>query len=57
MRLRRDAEQEKKASDDENAEEYELENEDSDKPRQERDASNYAADLQNDVKALNYDIK
>lgn len=39
------------------AAEYELENEDSDRPREERDTTDYAAELENDVKELNYDIK
>lgn len=38
--------------------EYELENEDSDRPeRVKRYASNHAYDLQNEVKKLNYDTK
>lgn len=50
LRLRRDANE----SDD-----YELENDDSDRPDQrlKRNAPNYAHDLQNDVKQLDYDIK
>lgn len=54
LRLRRDANEHTDLQDDE----YELENEDSDRPvRVERDAPNHAYDLQNDVKQLNYDIK
>lgn len=50
MRLRRDAD----ATD---TEEYEFENEESDRPKEKRDAENYAVELQNDVKELNYDLK
>lgn len=49
LRLRRDATED---------DEYELENEDSDRPdRLKRDIVNHAYDLQNDVKALDYDNK
>lgn len=51
LRLRRDAEKQAKKPNTID-EEYELENEDSDKPK-----SDSAAQLQNDVKELNYDIK
>lgn len=53
LRLRRDADEKsaKKAEDDG---EYEMENEDSDKPKQ---ANIYGTELQNQVKELNYDIK
>lgn len=55
MRLRRDANEESKSHDND---EYELENEDSDRPeRMERDVSNHANELQTDVKDLGYDIK
>lgn len=55
LRLRRNANEETESQNDD---EYELENEDSDRPeRTERDVSNPAYDLQNDVKALDYDIK
>lgn len=61
MRLRRDANEDCKNYDetcDLDNDEYELENEDSDRPkRMERDTSNYANELQNDVKELGYDIK
>lgn len=49
LRLRRDANED---------DEYELENEDSDRPdRLKRNAPNHVHDLQNDIKALDYDIK
>lgn len=51
LRIRRDA----KPSDDNDDNEYELENENSDRPKS--DSINHAADLQNAVKELNYDIK
>lgn len=55
LRLRREANEEPELQDND---EYDLENEDSDRPeRAERDVSNPAYDLQNDVKKLNYDIK
>lgn len=55
MRLRRDADERTEFEDND---EYELENEDSDRPeRVQRDVSNHARDLQNDVKELGYDIK
>lgn len=62
MRLRRDANGEECAFYDETCnldnDEYELENEDSDRPkRMERGVSNHANELQNDVKELGYDIK
>lgn len=57
LRLRRDAEEKTQSSENNAAEEYDLENEDSDKPKEKRDAENQADKLQNDVKELNYDIK
>lgn len=53
LRLRREAEQQK--NNDEH--EYELENEDSDRSKTGTDSTNYAQNMQNDVKELNYDIK
>lgn len=55
LRIRRDAEKEKKVTESDTEEEYDLENEDSDKPK--IDLVDHAAELQNDVKKLNYDIK
>lgn len=57
LRLRRDAETGTESTENNAAEEYDLENEDSDKPKEKRDAENLAEELQNDVKELNYDIK
>ena len=56
LRLRRDADEQKKDTNDDE-QEYDLENEDSDKPKRSADSTNPAQELQNDVKELNYDIK
>lgn len=61
MRFRRDSNkgQEESAENIQDDEEYELEeDENSDKPKEKRNTNeNHVRDLQNDVKALNFDLK
>lgn len=63
MRFRRDSNKGQEESveniEDEDEDEYELkEDENSDKPKEKRDTNqNHVSDLQNDVKALNFDLK
>lgn len=53
MRFRRDADKEPQPDE----EDYELENEDSDRPKVKRDTTDDVKKMRSDVHALNYDLK
>lgn len=47
----------REANEHEDNDEYELENEDSDRPRTKRNKINYADEIRENVNELNYDLK
>lgn len=59
MRFRRDADKDEPSIESivDDEEEYDLENENSDRPKTKRETVDYVGDLHKDVHALNYDLK